>query len=251
MVTCSEDADHIIEAMNQAHRKVGVNHNRLFLSTVKKAKTLVDRGSIGKLTGVDVRFFFHVPHMTENPKHWCHSLPGGIFGEMLPHALYLVRFFLGDTKFISSRNMNIKHGEFLKGDESRVILEGKSGLGTISCSFNAPRTIEIVEILGSKGNVHIVLDEMLMKWGYGRTSKASYFFNEYIYSPFENFKGILSRGIADSRYLLGINDSFGTLGSIKSFVAAVERDDVLLVTAEDGKAISILLEQVLHQSNNG
>jgi predicted dehydrogenase len=248
MTVSVKEADDIIEATKETGLKVSINHNRIFLPAVKKAKAIIDSGGIGELTGIEVKFLFYVPHLTDNEKHWNHSLPGGIFGEILPHSIYLTRFFLGETRVVGSKYINIRHKEFLKGDELRVIMESEKGLGTIINSFNPSKIIETIEVYGSRGNLRLRLPGVCIKWGFGKTSRISYFYQYYINDTIQYVNSLFQRAFSDFLFVFNKHDYYGTLSTINNFYRAIEKDIEPFVTPEDGKQVESTIEEIFIKS---
>jgi predicted dehydrogenase len=70
--------------------KLCVCHNKLFQSMIVRAKHRIEEGRIGDLTGVDLRDSWAGDNAELLARdHWCHKLPPGPFGEMLPHPVYI------------------------------------------------------------------------------------------------------------------------------------------------------------------
>ena len=64
------------------------------------------------------------------------QVPGGMFGEMLPHPLYLATAFLGKVEPISVYTRKLSEYDWVAADELRVTLEGRNGLAVITESVN-------------------------------------------------------------------------------------------------------------------
>jgi len=77
--------------------KLTVDYNALFSRTMMKALDLVTQIAVGVLR-MEVRML-HTKEdaMAANSKHWRHKLPGGRFGEMFAHPVYLLQAFPGDA----------------------------------------------------------------------------------------------------------------------------------------------------------
>jgi len=90
-----KEVDEMFRVSKRENVKLCVVHQNLFNPAVQKAKHLVDAGVVGDLISVDVGTFVRRDnYMCLNSKHWCHTLPGGIFFEILPHPVYLLQAFL-------------------------------------------------------------------------------------------------------------------------------------------------------------
>ena len=112
---------------------------------------------------------------TEN--HWCHKLPGGRFGEMLTHPIYLIQSFLGDDLDVREI-LPFKRGKFswMPHDELHVTLQNDKSPGHFYISFNAPRPAVLVDVYGSKRILKIdVLNQTIIEQGARSLSKVDSF----------------------------------------------------------------------------
>jgi predicted dehydrogenase len=159
----TKEAEEIVRASRNNGVKLCVVHSKLFQPMTMKAKRMVDSGQIGRLTGIDIRDAWgrYNPDLA-NREHWYHRLPGGVFGEMLPHSIYLAMSFLGDIQVASVRTKKLTTHEWVAADELRVIVEGENGLGTITLSCNWPRGESTVDIYGTRRNLHVNLRSALL-----------------------------------------------------------------------------------------
>ena len=150
------EADNMIESAKNNRVRLGVFHNFLFLPAVIKAKSMIEKGAIGDIIGVSID---HCDArdwpLIQNRDHWCHKLPGGIFGEMLPHSLYIAMAFLGGLEVNTVYSRKLSDYDWLVADELRIILEGESGVATIRASCNAPRHIMTLAVFGRKASLHV------------------------------------------------------------------------------------------------
>jgi predicted dehydrogenase len=90
-------------------------------------------------------------------QHWCHNLPGGVFSEFLPHAIYLLRQFLGELELTSLDLLKLSAREWMKYDELQVSLGSREGQGKIRASLNSPHHRYIMDIYGETSAVRVDL----------------------------------------------------------------------------------------------
>jgi predicted dehydrogenase len=152
MAMNSAGAAELVAKQRESGVQLGVMHNWLFHPVVWRARTLVDRGAIGDVLSVNIQMVDSKDdEMIADPKHWCHALPGGRFGECLIHPVYLVQAFTGANRVESL--VAAKRGDYdwVRADEVHATLVGERGTGTIYASFNAPRGMVVIELFGTKG----------------------------------------------------------------------------------------------------
>jgi len=120
--------------------QLGVIHNWLFHPHTLHILEMIKKGMVGDILKVDMQFFLTPDDpLTSNPKHWCHTLPGGRFGELLPHPVYLLYRLLGDLDIKSVQVTKKGPYVWMPYDELLVNLQAKNELSSIYISLNSPR----------------------------------------------------------------------------------------------------------------
>ena len=155
MATSLNEADEMVAAAKEHGIKLCVVHNILFSPVVQKAKSLVDRGVIGKLLAVDIHILEPPERFLAQRDHWCHHLPGGVFNEVEPHSVYLASAFLGKIHTVKAIVRKQSEFPWATADELKVLLEAEKGLGALTVSCNSPRDSKTLDIFGTKGSVHL------------------------------------------------------------------------------------------------
>jgi predicted dehydrogenase len=82
--------------------------------------------------------------------HWGHRLPGGIFTDHLFHALYLIRFFLGDLQLKAVHLDKFGILDWMRYDELTVFLGSQERRASIHVSFNSSREETFLDLYGQK-----------------------------------------------------------------------------------------------------
>ena len=156
MALTLEEADEMIKVARANQVQLGVVHNELFMPVVMKARSMVKSGVLGDVVGVSITdSMARDADLVLNEDHWCHKLPGGIFGEMLPHPIYLAQAFLSGLEPVAVHSRKLGSRDWLAADELRVILEGKNGLATITESVNWPEDFMVLDIFGTRMSLHV------------------------------------------------------------------------------------------------
>lgn len=243
-----DEADKMIEASKRNNVKLGVVHSFLFNPAIQEAIQILKSGIMGKLlvANVDVSLFPLLQHI--HPK-WMNTLPGGLFGEIIPHGLYVLRAFTGNVKEVKC----IIDG---KGDSNglfpfkdlHVSVNGENSKGTlyISTRIESPYTIMSVKIVAEKGAFDInIPTATLIKHVFGTST------------------GLVSRagyGVSKAyQYLsacgtLGLKTVFGKVKPqmtheivISGFLESVYNETDPLVTAEDGRELTKTTQMIWKQ----
>ena len=239
------ETDEMISASKRNEVKLGVVHDMLFGLAMMKIKSMVKEGAIGQVLGVCIKHSFPQQYfpIIQDRTHWWHQLPGGVFGDTLPHPIYLAREFLGDLEPIAVHTNKIGHLEHLSFDEVQIILEGENGVGTIISSCNWLPLLTI-DVFGTKMNLHgdlynaIVLQLREHRERRSLVSRAL----ENVNQSLQILAGSASNGI---RVILGKRGGHRIL--INKFIKSIQNGTELPVTAEDGRQTLRLLEKITSQ----
>lgn len=85
----SDEIEGLIETAEKNDVSLSPVHNHVFDPAMRRARTLLDRGTIGELRSVDVTYTGASFANDPNRGSWTFELPGGEFEEGIPHPLYL------------------------------------------------------------------------------------------------------------------------------------------------------------------
>lgn len=144
-----KDAGRIVECQKDTGVNAGVIHNWLFDSPVLEADSAVEKGQLGEVINVEIdAISTKYDSMAADRHHWCHSLAGGRFSEMLAHPIYLIRHFLGEPEMGEVQVSKIGEYEWMKSDELCATFKVGDKLGRAYASFNAPRKAIFVTLYG-------------------------------------------------------------------------------------------------------
>jgi len=196
------EAEKMIKSQRKNEAKLTVVHCWLFAHVIKKTLGILERKEIGEVLGAEIDVL-NTPAdpMTSNPSHWCHSLKGGRFAEMLPHPLYLLQAILGDLKVRFVLGSKLGDYDWMQIDDLRILLEdSKHRIASIYASFNAPRTDVTLQIYGTHGILdvdtsrHTIIKRRYREAKVGQVIKDnSRFLGDFISSSFSIASAILTR----------------------------------------------------------
>jgi predicted dehydrogenase len=243
MTSSVKEADDILRALKNSGVKLCVVHNYLFMPIGIEAMSIVEGGELGKITGVDVKFldkFDSTPFWQKG--HWCHSMPGGRFGENIFHPLYLIDKFINVSDIVAVDAKKNSGYDWVSIDELRVLLDAQDAMGTISMSGNSPRDVTTVDLYGTKMNLH--LDYEISAVIKHKSQKASLFS-----TIIDNF-GISFKGVAvtaSSPFKTMIRKRYIRSGHyylIQKFIESIKEDKKPPVTGEEGRKVIALQEKI-------
>ena len=234
-----DDADKMIGTARAEKVRLCVVHNLQFHSMVLKAKSMVGEGLIGDIVGMNITDCDpRDGHLMRNKQHWCHRLPGGIFGEMLPHPIYLALHFLGKLETAAVHAWNIGGDESLVADEVRVTLKGKGGIATIVASVNGPSDVFAVDVFGTKGSLHLQNGVVVRR--FPRNTAPASRGKENLLTASQWLTGTASAAL---RAALGRYHD-GHYTEIKRFVDALQEGTELPVTLDEAREATRLYQEI-------
>jgi len=145
------EALEIVEKARSMNVKVAPTANFIYTPLAIKAREMVKE--IGGVRRVDVVVYAPNAVISKKEEGWLSKLPGGAFGEVLPHPIYIAQSFLGKLSVISVHYARVSNSPWTLYDELFALLRGERGLGSIRISYNAERFDIYVYIEGSKGSI--------------------------------------------------------------------------------------------------
>jgi len=237
-----EEADAMIEAANQNNVKLGVIHSFLFTPPIRKALEQVKTGKIGKLlwtdTFVSIQSLLKWQNAVGFPD-WYRTLSGRLFGEIIPHGLYVQLAFLGKIKRVFGVTRNFENAtDLVPFSEIQVNMEGENGLGGLCMTsrFESPYTIVMVRVVGSRGILIVnVPAASVVNIEYSNSASAFSRASMNIKPAFQYLASTISSA---SKTLVGSTQHHMTHKILMDgFIESVLTGSKPLVTAEDGKEV--------------
>jgi predicted dehydrogenase len=147
------DAKEIIERGKARGLKVWTTCNWIFMPSIIKAFSMISKGAIGELQSVDIIVYEDKKAIPNTPKgHWLRALPGGLFGETLPHPIYTLQYFIGKLKVLNKNLTKASdEADWMPYDELYALLKGEGALGSIRISYNESEFDVYIIANGSRG----------------------------------------------------------------------------------------------------
>ena len=160
MASSVGECNELIRASEKADRMLCVMHNHLFDPNVFPFRDIAAvEAKTGPLEFVRVAYCLDADKIKEerhdDPEHWVHKLPLGVFSEYSPHQLYLALNWLRD---VSDAGLQVieREGPFqAKQHVYHASLAGSNALGSITMVDQTDHGFFVIDLLGRRGVLHI------------------------------------------------------------------------------------------------
>jgi len=210
-------------------------------------KSIIDKGTIGDVIRVEIKQScppWDFPIISD-PNHWWHKLPGGVFGDTLPHPIYLAREFLGHIEPVAVYPKKMGDLDHMRFDEVQIVLEGTGGVGTIISSCNWP-SLWVIDIFGTKKNIHANLHNSVVITYGGKTDMGKGIPLLYAGQNLQqSFRLLVDTFFAALNFLQGKHRGIPT--AIRKFMESIQSGTEPPVTAQDGREVLAVWEKITSQ----
>jgi predicted dehydrogenase len=259
-----KEADQMIEASKRNDVKFGVIHSYLYTPAIQQALNAVKNGELGDLIRVDTLVSLYPllgwnDGKTEDYPSWYYTLQGALFGEIIPHGLYVQLAFLGKIKNVFGLTRTTeKSTDLLPFSDLQILMNCENAVGGlfVSSRIKTPYALILTRIIGSKGvMVANIPAATVTKTKLSRTESFPIIETNRLFTRamlnIEPAVQMLSKTVS-----LGGKALLGSIGLemthetiVKGFVDAIERDTEPLVTGDDGREVikttNMLWENIL------
>jgi predicted dehydrogenase len=163
-----DEADEILAEAEARDRLVCVGHDQMFDPAWEECRRLHRRGDLGPVVhvdsvqGYDLDGPFGRAFMGE-PEHWVHRLPGGVFHNVMSHALYRI------TEFLTDDNPRVwacwfgQKGAAQIPTELRVVLQGVRTSASLVFTSAARPVQRVTRVYGERGSIEVDLEARLVR----------------------------------------------------------------------------------------
>jgi len=241
MALSVSDCDNMIDATRKTRQKLNIVHNQIFYPPFLKARELVSRGEIGKLTGMSISQLTNRTDYMNQRNHWIHSLPGGVLGETGPHVVYMSLAFLRKVRNVEVCARKTLEYPWVLYDDYRIELEGKDMTSSIVISHANDYAAADVALFGREGMIRMDLQSMLlMHYKRENLTPISVALSSLKVAG-QIIKGVMSNALNFMlrRPLLG-HDIM-----IEKFVNSIINDQPVPVTPEEGRETVRVMEMLV------
>ena len=251
-----DEADKMLIASKKNNVKLCVMHNFLFNRAFQRTLNLVKAGAVGDLLAVDTTVLGKMQGDLLQADHWMHSLPGGIFGEFAPHAVYLEQAFLHNISHVDAIAEKAVNFPWILADELKVLLKSENAMGSIAMSLNSPQVSLSVDVFGTKRILHC---DLFGKW-FKMVRSGPMFLKSLsanllraLHNINQRLRSLIRAGSVPlvSSFEASTLDRFSYTEShrvvIREFVRSIVNNSRVPVTGEEGREVVRILEEIWKQ----
>jgi len=141
-------------------------HNHLFDPCMRRVDELVRSGELGDVINVESYYGLNtnIPafrgYLAPNVIPWLYNLPGSVYQDFMPHALYVALDYTGKPEEI--KVMSSSQGVLPQGmpDEIRVLIRGEKAFANVTISFAAKPHLHCIRVYGTKMMAEVDINTM-------------------------------------------------------------------------------------------
>jgi predicted dehydrogenase len=164
----AREADAVFAAARAVGRLVCAGHDQLFDPCFVELRERHARGELGEVVHIDSVMGYDLSGpfgrvMFNDPGHWLHRLPGGLFHNNLSHALYKVTAFLPDDRPQVWAIWFGPAGRVGAPTELRVLLRGAEVTANILFTSRARPVQRVVRVYGTRAGAEADFDGRVVR----------------------------------------------------------------------------------------
>ncbi|MBN2349842.1 MAG: Gfo/Idh/MocA family oxidoreductase [Bacteroidales bacterium] len=155
------DCGLMIQAAEKTNKRLFIVKQNRFNPPVRKVKTMVEEGKLGKIYSVQLNCFWNRNEDYYKDSDWkgTKKLDGGTLFTQFSHFIDLLYWMFGDIQDIQAYTKNSAHKEIIEFDDNGVVILRffNGAIGTINYTVNSyKKNMEgSLTIFGEKGTVKI------------------------------------------------------------------------------------------------
>jgi predicted dehydrogenase len=166
------EAEEIIRAAETRHLRVCLGHDQLFDPAWQECRRRVAAGDVGEVVHVETLQGYDLAgpfgrRLQEDPSHWVHRLPGGLFQNVMPHALARILDLLPDESPAVSARWFATSATTPFPTELRVLLFGARSTGALTFSSRVRPTRRVTRVFGTRCTLDVDLDSRTVTFDRG------------------------------------------------------------------------------------
>ena len=229
-----DEADAIYAAAQTAGRLVSVDHTYLWSPLVQRAQQVVTSGRLGRVLHIQyVVGDDYLEVVKGGYALWALSLRGGVFCDLIPHPLYLIRTFLTNVRVVSGRACGTSMNDLR---ELWVDFTAEGAGASVWMSLNQRPLEHALDIYCTRGTIHLDLRNFYLAVvpERGLPGPAARVVNT-LSESWQRGTGVLGKvpGLLCGRF----DPDAGIAGAIQAFYQSIVEGKPPPVSPDEGRAV--------------
>jgi len=212
------EAEEVVAAADARGLRVCLGHDQLFDPAWQACRQRVSSGDVGEVVHVEAVQGYDLGGpfgrlLTNEPAHWVHGLPGGLFQNVMSHALARILDFMpGPLPDVYARRFGRLAGESFPS-EFRVLLFGDTCTGVLTFSSAMRPIRRLTRVWGTRCALEVDLDARTVTTDRaasvpGALSKAELTWQRFTEAGRNLSTNIARLGRSDLHYFQGMHTLF-------------------------------------------
>jgi predicted dehydrogenase len=157
------EANEVIQAAETRGLRVCLGHDQLFDPAWQECRSRVAAGEVGEIVHVDALQGYDLDGpfgrvLQDDTLHWVHRLPGGLFQNVMSHALARILDLIPDEPVAVSARWFPTDLSAGFPTELRVLMFGSRSTAALTFSSRARPTRRVTRVFGSRCTLEVDLD---------------------------------------------------------------------------------------------
>ena len=246
----SAEAAMLVSLAESRGLRVCLGHDQLLDPAWQQCRELVASGVLGDVVHVEAVQGYDLEGpfgslLASDPGHWVHRLPGGIFQNVMSHALARVTDLVPDPELRAHAHW-WSRGGFPFRTELRALLVGRQASGTVTFTSAARPVQKIARIFGTKLALEVDLDARTVT-RYASSSLPGALYKMQL--PWQRFTSATKNLWNNSRRLWRSDLHYfeGMRATFEQFHGAIRGDAPMPIRHEDALRVTRLMEDIFRQ----
>ena len=238
------ECDRVIAARDRNRVKMMCCHSDLFYLSYTRARQMIERGDIGRLTGMHIFLSTPTYCIAEDGKHWANRLPGGAIGETGPHVVYMTLPFIPEVDEVQVLATKLMpEYPWSPFEDYRIVLRGENAMCSITATYASDEWLAQVEFIGTDAILRLDIETQSVT----RYTRADITAGKVAMSQFREAGQLLRNTLSiGARYAAGKVPSTHDV-MCERFVECVVDDAPSPVPAEEGRETVRVLKVIVDQ----
>jgi predicted dehydrogenase len=174
----AREAAEMVAAAAACGRQNSVGHDQLFDPAWLECRSRHAAGEFGDIVHIESVLGYDLSGpfgavLAEDPQHWVHRLPGGLFQNNISHAVYRITDFMADERPSVCAHW-FSSGRYGFPTDLRVMLQGQHATASVLFSSTARPVQRVTRLYGTRACVEVNLDGQTVRVERPATARGAF-----------------------------------------------------------------------------